>query len=151
MKRVKLTQGQYALVDNDKYEWLQQWIWCAIWNKYTKSFYAVRTGKKKNGKRHTIYMAREILGLKYGDKRQTDHINHNTLNNKILNLRIVTQQQNQWNHKRYIKGYCWDKRSGKYRAILRLNNKCLHLGYFPTSQEAHNTYLEAKSHYCQLP
>lgn len=151
MKRIGLTQGQYAIVDDEDYKWLIHWKWCAFWNKYTKSFYAVRTGKRKNGKRPTIYMSREILKLKYGDKRQCDHINHNTLDNQKLNLRIVTQQQNQWNKKKIIKGYFWEKRREKYRANIRLNNKCIHLGYFLTPKEAHEAYLRAKPHYHKLP
>lgn len=144
MKYISLTQGQYAIVDAHNYEELNQRKWFAYWNKDTKSFYAVRAAKRENGKQPRISMAREILGLKYGDKRQADHIDHNTLDNRMSNLRIVTCNQNQWNHKN-PKGYYWNK--GKYTARIGFNGERIYLGRFCTTKEAHNAYLEAKEKY----
>ncbi len=146
MKRIPLTQGQFAIVDDKDYEYLNQWNWHVQWNKSMQSFYATRKSKLKDGKQHHISMAREILGLKRGDKRQADHKYHNTLDNRRLNLRIVTHQQNQWNN-RNSKGYTWRKDAGKYRAEIKVNSKSIHLGYFPIAEEAHNAYLEAKKLY----
>ena len=129
MKRIKLTQGQFAIVDDKNYEWLNQWKWCAWWSKDTKSFYAVRRSKKRNGKSYIIRMAREILGLKCGDKREADHRNHNTLDNFNSNLRTITHQQNQF---------------------IGVNGKTMYLGLFPTAEEAHNAYLTAKRKYHNL-
>ena len=143
MKQIPLTQGQYTIVDDDIYEYLNQFKWYALWNSHTKSFYAVRKEKWKNGKWHIIPMAREILGLKYGDNRQADHIDHNTLDNRILNLRVVTCQQNQFNQKN-PKGYSWCKSRQKYQAQIRINGKNTSLGRFKTAAEAHIAYLEAK-------
>ena len=84
IKKIPLTQDQFAIVDNKDFEWLNQYKWFARWEPHTQGFYAVRHSKTINGKRYMISMAREILGLKCGDKRQVDHINHNTLNNLSL-------------------------------------------------------------------
>lgn len=146
MKRIPLTQGQFAIVDDEFFDQLNEFRWYAYWNKHTKSFYAVRHGKKRNCKQYTIYMAREILGLKYGDKQQADHIDHITLNNRRSNLRAVSQNQNQWNRKN-PKGYCWDKNTKKYHARIRLNGKQISLGYFSMAPEAHKVYLNAKKKY----
>lgn len=146
MKRIPLTQGQFAIVDDENYEWLNQWKWCAAWNEHTRSFYAKRKGKTKNDKWCTISMAREIIGLNHGDKRQADHINHATLDNRNSNLRIVTHQQNNFNQ-RNTKGYCWDKSHKKYRARIRINGKIINLGRFVNAEKARNAYLEAKK-YC---
>lgn len=142
-KKIPLTQGQFAIVDDKNCELLNKHKWYAIWSKYTKSYYAVRS-KRKNGKRLTISMAREVLGLKQGDKRQADHIDHNTLDNQMSNLRIVKLQQNHWNSNN-PKGYYWNK--GKYQARIGLNGKPIHLGRFHTAKEAHNAYLNAKEIY----
>ena len=131
------------------YEWLNQWKWCANWSNHTKSFRVVRDGKTKNGKRYLISMAREILGLKYGDKKQADHKDHNTLDNNRLNLRIVTNQQNHFNRNN-PKGYSWNKPRQKYLASIKLNGKRIHLGLFQTTREAHNAYLIAKEKYHKI-
>lgn len=146
MKRIKITQGQFAIVDNKNYEWLNQWKWNAHWYKHTQSYYAVRNSKYVDGKRYLIYMHREILDLKKGDKKQADHINHNTLDNRNLNLRIVTHQQNHWNQ-RNTKGYYWCKRWKKYVARIKLNGRDMYLGGFDAPEEARKAYLEAKERY----
>lgn len=149
MRKILLTKNRYTIVDNKDYEYLTQWKWYAKWSKCTKSFYAVRHGKKKNNEQHFLYMAREILGLKYGDNRQADHINHNTLDNRNSNLRIVTLQQNHWNNKN-PKGYYLHKASKKYLAHIGLNGKRIYLGLFRTTKEAHNAYLQAKEKYHRI-
>ena len=71
-----------------------------------------------------------------------DHIDGDKTNNCISNLRVVTQQENQFNRK--CKGYTFDKASGKYKAIIKLNQKSIHIGLFDTKEEAHQAYLEKK-------
>jgi len=149
VKYIPLTQNQFAIVDDGDFEWLSKHKWFADWIKSTKSYYAYRRSKIINGKRHSISMAREILGLKKGDKLQPDHINHNTLDNRRYNLRIVTHQQNHWNQKK-PKGCYWHKRAKKWQAQIVLKNKKIYLGCFETEQEAHVAYLEAKKIYHKI-
>jgi len=49
MKKILLTQGQYALVDDADYEELSNFNWYAKWDAHTKSFYAGRYIKIKKG------------------------------------------------------------------------------------------------------
>ena len=149
MKQIQLTQGQFTIVDFKNYKWLNQWKWYARWCEGTQSFYAMRNSKTENGKRYLIYMHREILELKKSDGKHSDHVNHNTLDNCELNLRIVTCGQNQFNQKN-PKGYYWYGPTKKYHAKIRLNGKDIHLGYFPTAKEARNAYLEAKKKYHKI-
>ena len=79
-----------------------------------------------------------------------DHIDNNTINNKISNLRKVTQQQNCFNQTK-TKGYSWNLIANKYQAKIRINGKLIHLGYFNDEQEAHQTYLNAKEIYHKIP
>lgn len=82
-------------------------------------------------------------------KNLLDHIDRDTKNNKITNLREVSQLENMQNTKNYntnttgFKGVSFSKRSNKFKATISLNNKPLHLGYYDTPEEAHNKYLEA--------
>ena len=41
-REIPLTQGQFATVDADNYEWLSQFKWSARWAKNTRSYYAIR-------------------------------------------------------------------------------------------------------------
>ena len=72
-----------------------------------------------------------------------DHINGTKNDNRIANLRNVTNQQNTWNRTN-TKGYCWHKAIKKWMAQIQLNDKKVHLGYFDLEADARNAYLEAK-------
>ena len=74
-----------------------------------------------------------------------DHINKDTLDNRIENLRLVTQQENMQNSKG--KGYYFDKRHNTYNARIRINGGRIHLGCFKKEHEARLTYLNAKDKY----
>jgi len=72
-----------------------------------------------------------------------DHADGDKLNNKIENLRIVTNQQNLFNQKR-AKGYYFNKKAKKWMAYIHLNGKQKNLGYFESEQDAKDAYLNAK-------
>lgn len=48
---------------------------------------------------------------------------------------------------KYLKGVSFDptRRLKKYKAVVRIEGKLKHIGYFRTEQEAHQAYLDAKS------
>jgi hypothetical protein len=103
MKEIKLTQGKVAMVDDEDFEFLNQWKWnahkCHNWKG--DNYYSER-GIHQRGRKPEIIiisMHRLIMGVERNDKRKVDHINHNTLDNRKENLRVCTNQQNSWNHK----------------------------------------------------
>jgi len=156
MKQIELTQGQYALVDDADYDWLSKYKWYARERCCSENFDAIRNSKVKNGKRHLISMARQILGLKSGDKRQADHINHNTSDNRRENLRICTRQQNQMNRKpaknksSKFKGVSWlgeIRGIRKWHATIRINGRLKNLGRFSTEKSAAQAYNLAAKRY----
>lgn len=134
MKLIKLTQGQFAMVDDFDYRWLKKIKWHA--KKKGDRYYAM------NGASPKIHMARLILGLRYDDKRMPDHIDRNSLNNQRNNLRIATSQQNVVNspsRKNSIsrfKGVTWDKSHNRWKA--RLGSK--YLGQFRSEKDAAAAY-----------
>jgi hypothetical protein len=95
-KQIELTQGQVALVDDDWFEYLNQWNWYARWDKTTSSFYAYRH-EAKNYVRTYFYMHRVVAQTPKG--LICDHINHDTLNNTEKNLRNVTNSQSIMNRR----------------------------------------------------
>ncbi len=68
---IPLSQGLVATVDAANFDYLNQWKWYAIWKENCRSFYAVRNAVV-DGKKTTIYMHRQILGLSHGDTRKGD-------------------------------------------------------------------------------
>ena len=118
MKKIKLTKGKYALVDDENFDYLDQFTWYAIQGANT--FYAVRyTNNNKY-----ISMHRDILDAKKG--QIVDHINRNGLDNRKHNLRFVTKSQNNINSQSRgttskYKGVCWDKEKKKWIAQIRYN------------------------------
>lgn len=101
------------------------------------------------------YRLHRIIWLwQYGYTPTTlDHIDRDRTNNKIENLREVTVSENNQNkslssnNTSGYKGVNWDKREGKWRAKIQLNNKMKHLGYFDNLQDAINARKEGEKLY----
>ncbi len=144
MKKITLTQGYFALVDDEDFVWLSQYKWQV--SKYPHTSYAVANIKIKNNKYINTRMHRLILGLKRGDNRQCDHIDHNGLNNQKSNLRICNRQQNNQNRKlskhlsSKYKGVNWDKHTRRWLVRLHINNKSVFLGRYDDEKEAAKIY-----------
>lgn len=143
-KELPLTKGYVAIVDDEDYEWLNQWSWCA-----NESGYNVYGRRKSKGKGYDLH--REILGVTDGCI-DVDHINHDTLDNRKCNLRKSTRSQNQAN-KRPMKG-CKSRFKGVYprkdnfRVKIRVNGEIIHIGMFTTEEEAALAYNRAaKKHF----
>lgn len=144
VKKIMLTQGQYTLVDDEDYEWLNQWKWYAAYFKEVDGFYA-RRKTTVNGKERTLRMHRVIMDAPKG--KQVDHINHNTLDNRKCNLRVVSTRQNNQNRlgtftSKYP-GVYWNKNAGKWHVRIRVNGKQKHLGYFIDEEKAFKVYQKA--------
>ena len=142
-KRIPITQGQYAIVDDEDYEWLNQWKWQA--RKYRDTFYVRRQQWLKAEKKNTvILMHRQILKAKKGE--DVDHIDHNPLDNRKTNIRICTRSQNMANRgstknaSSKYKGVFWSKNCKKWIAQIQHNYKRMHLGCFCQEIEAAKAY-----------
>ena len=79
------------------------------------------------------------------DFEMLDHINQIKDDNRISNLRIVTNQENLFNTN--AKGYCWDKRNNNWLSRITFNGKEIFIGRYNTEEEARNAYLIAKEKY----
>ena len=101
-----------------------------------------------NHQRYAIYSHRLAWFLHYGElpKKQIDHIDGNKINNRISNLRDVSNQENAFNFVN-AKGYSWDPINKKFAARIKLNYRNKFLGRFNTEEEARNAYLKAKEKY----
>ena len=81
---------------------------------------------------------------------ELDHINGNTIDNRIENLRLVTTRQNQQNRKTHRAGrltgatYCEER--NYWQSQIRINKTRIGLGCYKTEQEAHEAYKIACKH-----
>ena len=82
-----------------------------------------------------------------------DHINGDTLDNRMSNLRVCTTQQNSMNCKRSknntsgVTGIWFDKSRNKWSAELMLNRKKKYLGRFANKEDAIKARKEAEIKY----
>lgn len=98
-----------------------------------------------NGKHvfHHRIIAKAFLGLDLATtKCQVDHINRIKHDNRLVNLRLVTHQQNAFNTG--AKGISWNKTANKWQARICVNGKSKSLGYYVNEEDARSAYLAAK-------
>lgn len=142
MREIKLTQGMTTLVDDEDFESLSKFKWCAA--NITGNYYSIRRYRGTDGKQYGRFMHREILNCSPAEK--TDHKDGNGLNNQKDNIRICSQQQNTFNkrisrnNKSGFKGVSWLKNTKKWYASIKINRKTRNLGYFKTREEAAKAY-----------
>ncbi len=91
MKLILLTQNKFTQVDDDKYDYLNQWKW------YFDDGYA-RRKVTVDGKQKAISMHRLLMDAKKG--QLVDHRNTDSLNNQCRNLRIANHSKNAMNMKK---------------------------------------------------
>lgn len=145
---LNLTGGLVSLIDDniDKKIIAQKWYA----SKNGKNYYAKAIIKRKS-----VYLHRVLLNAKKGEI--VDHINGNTLDNRLNNLRIVNASQNSGNSKQRInkkysklKGVHYMKNRKKpWTSRIQVLNKTIHLGYFLTEVEAFFAYKKAHLKYFQ--
>lgn len=152
MKKIPLSQGLFAVIDEIDFDWLNNWKWSA--HKSKNVYYAERHG---NIKMHRVIMERILVELKNFEllnkfKKhpmlyQIDHVDGNGLNNIRNNLRIVTNRVNSQN--KHVEmtscfpGVSWADHAEKWRARIQVDGKYKHLGYFVDEKKAYLTYQHA--------
>lgn len=169
MKEIKLTQGKVTLVDDEDYEELNAFKWCARKDTKNGSYYAERAlvlelhpkFKTKCIKMHRCIMEEE------NPKIHIDHKDGNTLNNTRQNLRVATPTQNGANRTKGSKsntsgfrGVSFKKSSEENKtgrtssvprkqwvAQVNANGKRVTIGYFETPEEAAQAFDNAAKKY----
>lgn len=109
-------------------------------------------GLATNGKSKTFLVHRLIISTFNGlSDLHIDHIDGNTKNNHIKNLRYCTQRENNIfsreklgrNFPVGVRKHSDHKRSKPFQAYIKINGKQKSLGYFPNIEMASETYRRA--------
>lgn len=150
MKKIKLSQGKFALVDDDDFEHLSQWRWYFQPSRNGNG-YAVRRTYIKNNKFEYASMHASL----FNDKRMRDHEDGNGLNNQRSNLRVATRSQNNMNRKKQknptaskYKGVKKSASGKKWISYIYKNKKSIYLATHKTQKQAAISYnLAAKKYH----
>ena len=145
-----LTRGKIALVSPHRVEELSRRHWQASLFK-SGEFYAHRWAMDEHGKWYRLHLARYVLGMERSDKREADHIDMNTMNNRDENLRPVLRKYHMYNRKvrsdnrTGVKGVFFNgaKTGAIYSSKITHEGICVQLGSSYTLEEGAQKYAEA--------
>ncbi len=127
-----------VLLDHEDYFKLCEFHWCL------SRRYVVRY--PDDGQRFPILMHREILVVPEG--METDHINGNGLDNRRINLRIVSHRQNSQNLPTWSNSGVRDvyqRKSGRFTVRVGPTKKRITFGTFDTLEEACEVAKQARA------
>jgi hypothetical protein len=144
MKRIPLSQGLSAIVDNKDYFDLCFHKWYA--HNRNGLFYATR---KESANSPHIDMAYEVMekkGIVVTNGKMIDHKNRDTLDNRKSNLRVVTRRENTCNSRGQVgktskyKGVSWYPGTKKWSVQSAMSGRQKTIGYFDNEVEAAEAY-----------
>jgi hypothetical protein len=126
------------------YPIVKDYRWCPVVKpKKSRTIYAqAGFGPRKNHKK--IRMHRLLLfGL--NSSSESDHVNHDGVDNRKRNLRPATRCQNSQNQPKTKNSYkgVFLCPSGKFKAVINANHKQIRLGSFDLPEDAARAYNQA--------
>lgn len=143
MKRIELTQGKIALVDDEDFDYLSSFRWHAIQCKHSPDlWYAVHQESKPKRRRISMHS----LLMPHRDGHVVDHVSGDGLDNRRSNLRYATPKENMQNQKRHsdskspYKGIWRAPRCDRWGVQIYHNKKRHYLGLFKDPVDAARVY-----------
>jgi len=140
MKEIQLTQGKVALVDDEDFDRVNQFKWCA--RRSNKIFYVLRNVLQPDG----AYKSQLLHQFLMPGVSQIDHRNGDGLDNQKSNLRPASHSQNIANSRKSsgcsskFKGVHWDNIRSLWAAQIRINWAKLNLGRYESEEDAAHVY-----------
>lgn len=137
---IMLTRGKCAIVDVDDFLLLAPYKWFAHRWPNGKGFYAARRRTLADGPGSQLMLMHKII-CQTPDGYHTDHINHDGLDNRKENLRILSPSENQANQKTGrgrsgYRGVTKVPRCARWQARITKNRVEYYIGIFKTPEEA---------------
>jgi hypothetical protein len=143
--KIPLTKGEFAIVDEEDYNYLLQWNWhCVLFNKKTK---VPRRARSKNDPESPAFIhMHKVVGQRMGLTGNIRHRDHNLLNNCRTNLFEVTPSQHAMYRRKVnypttsrYKGVYWTPK-GKWRVRIFAFGKAYYLGAYKDEEDAAAVY-----------
>ncbi len=128
-----------TLIDKIDYKWAINYKWRLLSSGYAAT--------SINGKTKCLH---KLILL---EAKQVDHRNRNSLDNRRVNLRECNKSINAFNtdlrvsNLSGVTGVCWSENACKWRAIIYINRKRIHLGYFKNFKNAVRVRKKAEKKY----
>lgn len=145
MKLIPLTKGMSAMVDDEDFDFLNQWKWHVSLSRYGGA-YAKRIDTSGGGR---LKISMHRLLLKAPETMKVDHRDRNGLNNQKYNIRRCTQFQNCHNRGMHSKNTSGFKgvfprlKKGDFVSRIGVRGKYQHIGVFKDIKDAARAYDEA--------
>lgn len=149
-----LSDGNLSSIDTGVVELIAEYRWHLSPDRYAfRNLYG-----QKPCKQYLHRMVLEAAGH-VGVGKVADHINGDTLDNRLANLRFVSQAENSANGKLFssntsgYRGVSWYAAGSKWAAEITRSRRKRFLGYFPTAEEAALAYDRAATEHgvlCRL-
>jgi len=145
---VTLTKGYVAIIDADDLEIVNTSNWYA--SVKPRTVYAIRA-VYNNGTQQILRLHRIIMKAPFG--MEVDHINGNGLDNRKINLRVVSKNENAKNKRMNLnnssgfKGVSWSNKRGKWLSQIQHDGTAIYLGCYLSKEEAYEVYCAASEKY----
>jgi len=149
---IQLSQGKHTVVDEIDSD-LAIVKWCTVkkGSESNRLWYATRHERNENNKRINVFIHRlileRIIKRKLTQYEETDHINHDGLDNRRCNIRIATTSENHRNTRKpsiqktsKYRGVSLCKTSNKWRALIYIQRKKISIGNFINEIDAAIAY-----------
>lgn len=153
MPQIPLSQNKVAIVDEEDFPLFSEFRWCYRADKNHGPGCAVRHVKKPNGKDTLSNLHCEVMNSPPG--KEVIFLNHDRLDCRKGNLKIVTKQEANWHHRARkdsesgFKGLKFNGSAGKWYASITRHGEFHHLGAFETLAAAKAAYRAAEERLAQ--
>lgn len=142
MKTIKVGISHISFVDDEDYELVSKYEWRCEQYDSKRNPYA---------RYKDVYMHDLVLGRDKGSRdSQCHHINHNSLDNRRENLKVVTAAENSRlrTYKNRSKsgrpGVTWIAREGNWRASIKVDGTSIQIGSYKDFEKACKAREEAE-------
>jgi hypothetical protein len=146
MAKIFTAKGHVIQIDDETIDSLCGYVWHVT----SAGYVATNIEHPFDANKTTLMsMHRLLMGLKFGDRQLVDHINGDKLDNRLENIRLCTNQQNQRNQRLCqsntsgFKGVWFSARKNIWVAGFKRSGKNVYIGEFRDKMAAAHAYNRA--------